>query len=65
MVKTEYLSKYVRDMFGSLHKDGMGYRQKLGDKGITVGVIIWRLKKYKININCPWFVASCKISPMG
>ena len=65
MAKTKELSKNVRDKIVDLHKAGMGYKtiaKQLGEKETTVGVIIRKWKKHKINVNLPQPGAPCKIS---
>ena len=49
MGKTKELSKDIRDKIVDLHKAGMGYNnisKQLGEKLITVGVIIRKWKKH-------------------
>lgn len=56
------MSKDIRDK--RQHKAGMGYKtisNKPGEKVTTVGGIIWKQKKCKMNINCSWSGAPCKI----
>ncbi len=68
MGKIKELSKDIRDKIVDLHKAGMGYKtisKKLGEKETTVGVIIWKWKKYKITVNLPRSGDPCKISPHG
>ncbi len=66
MVKTKELSKYVRDKIVNLIKAGMDYKtiaKQLGEKVTTVGEIIRKWKKHKINVNLPRTETPCKISP--
>ncbi len=56
MAKTKELSKDVRDKIVDLYKAGMGYKtiaKRLGEKVTTVGAIIRKWKKHKINVNFP------------
>ncbi len=66
MVKTKELSKDTKDKIVDLHKGGMGYKtigMQLGEKVTTVGAIICKWKKHKVNVNLPRSGAPCKISP--
>ncbi len=66
MAKTKELSKYVRDKIVDLHKAGMGYKtiaKQLSEKVTTVGEIIRKWKKHKINVNLPQTGTPCKLSP--
>ena len=66
MGKTKELSKDIRDKIVDLHKAGMGYKKiskQLGEKITTVGAIIRKWKKHKVNL--PRSGAPRKISPRG
>ena len=68
MGKTKELSKDIRDKNVDLHKAGMGYKKiskQLGEKLTTVGAIIRRWKKHKVNTNLPRSGSPCKILPRG
>ena len=68
MGKTKKLSKDIRDKIVDLHKAGMGHKKiskQLGEKLTTVGAIIRKWKKHKVNANLPQSRAPCKISPCG
>ncbi|KAI5085818.1 hypothetical protein C0J45_23607, partial [Silurus meridionalis] len=67
MGKSEELSKDTRDEIVDLQAV-MGYRtmgKQLGEKATTVGAIIRKWKNFKMTVNLPRTVASCKISPRG
>ena len=52
MGKTKELSKDIRDKIVDLHKTGMGYKKiskQLGENVTTVGAIIRKWKKHKVN----------------
>ncbi len=66
MAKTKEMSKDVRDKIVDLHKAGIGYKtiaKQLGEKVTTVGEIIRKWKKHKINVNLPRTETPCKILP--
>ena len=68
MGKTKELSKDIRDNIVDLHKAGIGSKKiskQLGEKLITVGAIIIKLKKHKVTANLPRSGAPRKISPRG
>ncbi len=68
MGKTKAQSKDTRDKIVDLHRAGMDYRtigKQLGKKAATVGAIIRKWKKFKMNVNLPRTGAPCKISPCG
>ena len=68
MGKTKAPSKDIRDNILDLHKAGMGYKKiskQLGEKLTTVGAIIRKWKKHKVNANLPRSGAPRKISPHG
>lgn len=65
MVKTEQLSKDIRDKIVELHKAAMGYKaisKNLSEKMTIVGAIIW---KWKWNIIPLRTGSPCKILPQG
>ena len=52
MAKTSELCKDISDTIVDLHKAGMGYMtigKQLGEKATTVGAIIRKWKKFKMN----------------
>ncbi len=68
MGKTKELSKDTRDTIVDLHKAGIRYRtigKQFGEKATTVGAIIRKWKKFKMNVNFPRTEAPCKILPRG